>query len=324
MTTQRLIIGTRKSQLAVWQAEYVADQLRALHPGLEVTLRFVITQGDRITDKPLPEIGGKGLFTAELEAELANGDIQLAVHSLKDLPTDLDAAFVIGAIPIRASPYDVLISRSGKKLVDLPSGATVGTSSLRRIAQIKAARPDLQTATLRGNVPTRINKALASDSPYDAIVLAQAGLDRLGLADKITETLAPLILLPAPAQGALGVQCRADDTETLALLASLDHLPTRLEVTAERAFLQALDSGCRLPVAALAEFDGTTLRMAGRVLSADGKQVISVREALTPNPSPAGGRGELEQAVELGFRLAQAALEQGAGALLAVVEERLP
>ncbi len=316
MSAQPLIIGTRKSQLAVWQAEYVAAQLRIAHPGLEVTLRLVVTQGDQITDRPLPEIGGKGLFTAELEAELSSGDIHLAVHSLKDLPTDLDSAFVIGAVPVRASAYDALISRSGMKLAELPPGAVVGTSSLRRIAQIKASRPDLQTTNLRGNVPTRLNKALVADSSYEAIVLAQAGLDRLGLADKITETLDPAIMLPAPAQGALAVQCQADDSRTLALLAPLDHLPTRLAVTIERAFLQALDSGCRLPVAALAQFRGAALHLAGRVISADGTQIINV-QGQTESPTQA-------QAAELGYRLAQSALEQGAGALLAAVEERLP
>jgi len=341
MVSQKVVIGTRKSRLADWQAEHVAAQLRTLHPKLEVSLRYVVTQGDRVTDKPLPEIGGKGLFTAELEAELSNGDIHLAVHSLKDLPTSLDPIFTIGAVPMRASPYDALLSRAGHRFADLPSGALIGTSSLRRVAQIKAARPDLHTAMLRGNVPTRIDKAYLPDSPYDAIVLAQAGLDRLGLADKITEILDPSLMLPAPAQGALGIQCRANDTDTLALLAPLDYLPTRIAVEAERAFLQALDSGCRLPVAALAQFDGNLLTMTGRVISPDGDQVINVRSWAGQDMAPVPGSGastgmdgknsirsdggrELEQAAELGFRLAQSALEQGAGALLNAIEKRLP
>src|SRR5207248_1825259 len=193
----------------------------------------------------------------------------LAVHSLKDLPTDLDSRFVIGAVPQRASPYDALISRHRQKLADLPRGAIVGTSSLRRVAQLKANRPDLSILSLRGNVPTRIAKAHSADGPYDAIVLAQAGLDRLQMAGEITEILSAEVMLPAPAQGALAVQCRADDSSLRRLLEPLDHSPTRIAVEAERAFLNALDSGCRLPVAALAQLDGSTLRITGRVASLD-------------------------------------------------------
>src|SRR5713226_5576512 len=197
---QQIVIGTRHSQLALWQAEYVAEQLRALYPGLTVTLKHFETHGDRVLDKPLPEIGGKGVFTAELESALVAGEIDLAVHSLKDLPTELDSRFVIGAVPPRASPYDALISRHRQKLADLPRGAIVGTSSLRRVAQLRASRPDLSILSLRGNVPTRIAKAHSADGPYDAIVLAQAGLDRLDMADEITEILSAEVMLPAPAQ----------------------------------------------------------------------------------------------------------------------------
>jgi hydroxymethylbilane synthase len=305
----RVVIGTRKSRLALWQANYIADCLRAIHPGVEVVLHHVVTQGDRVLDRPLPEIGGKGLFTVELESALRADEIDLAVHSFKDLPTEIAEDFVIGAIPERASPYDALISRNGQSLMALPKGATVGTSSLRRSAQIKAARPDLNTASLRGNVPTRIEKARNPDGPYDAIILAAAGLDRLGLDGHITEILAPDVMLPAPAQGALAVQCRADDAAIRAMLAPLDHTVTRLTVEAERAFLNQLDSGCRLPVAALARLDGSRLTLTGRVCNLDGSQVITVR-----------GESPDNQAAALGRQLAENALKQGAGELLAAVE----
>ncbi|MEP7289990.1 MAG: hydroxymethylbilane synthase [Chloroflexota bacterium] len=315
MTQRRIVIGTRQSQLAVWQADYVTARLKTLYPDSEVVLQFFVTHGDRVIDRPLPEIGGKGVFTAELESALLAGEIDLAVHSLKDLPTDLDAAFTIGAIPERASPYDALISRTGQALAALPNGATVGTSSLRRVAQIKAARPDLKTLSLRGNVPTRINKALAADGPYDAIVLAEAGLDRLAMAGHITEILTADMMLPAPAQGALAIQCRADDTVIRSLLAPLNHLETQIAVEAERAFLNALDSGCRLPVAALAKIDGAILRLTGRVASLDGSTLITLRESIdTVNH---GG------AIALGIKLAQAALEQGAGDLLDTIRDAM-
>ncbi len=301
----RLIIGTRQSQLAVWQAEYVAARLRALHPGIEVSLQFFVTQGDRVQDKPLPQIGGKGLFTAELEAALIAGEVDLAVHSLKDLPTDLAPEFTIGAIPERASVHDVLISRAGLKLNQLPVGATVGTSSLRRSAQLKAVRPDLQIESLRGNVPTRVQKALAADGSYDAIVLAEAGLDRLNMAESITEVISPDVMLPAPAQGALGIQCRANDQIVREILAGLDHLPTRQAVEAERAFLNALDSGCRLPVAALAQIEGNILKLTGRVISLDGLEMITVEASASVNDG-----------AQLGRDLAVQALERGAGDLL--------
>ncbi len=305
----KVVIGTRKSRLALWQAEHIAGRLHALYPGVEVILRHIITQGDRVVDKPLPEIGGKGLFTAELESALRSGEIDLAVHSFKDLPTELADNFVIGAIPARASPYDALISRTGQRLATLPPGATVGTSSLRRSAQIKAIRPDLNTLPLRGNVPTRIEKARDEAGPYDAIVLAVAGLDRLGLDSAITEILAPEMMLPAPAQGALAIQCRANDTALRAMLAPLDDADTRTAVDAERAFLNQLDSGCRLPVAALGEIDGSRLSLTGRVCSLGGSRVITVRgEALS------------NQAAALGRQLAENALKQGAGELLAAVE----
>jgi len=308
----RIVIGTRQSQLALWQAEYVASRLRAQYPALEVSLQHFVTHGDRVLDRPLPEIGGKGVFTAELESALREGQIDLAVHSLKDLPTQMADDFVIGAVSERASPYDALISRAGYHLATLPQGATVGTSSLRRVAQIKAARPDLNTLQLRGNVPTRIDKARRADSAYDAIILAVAGLDRLNRDGEITEVLSPEIMLPAPAQGALAVQCRAGDSAVRELLAALDHAETRCAVEAERAFLNKLDSGCRLPVAALATINGDTVQLTGRVCNLDGSTVITV-----------SGEAAKSDALALGERLAQRALAQGAGELLAAVKESM-
>lgn len=310
-----ITIGTRQSQLARWQTEFVASQLRAFHTEIEIVLKFIVTQGDRVVDKPLPEIGGKGVFTAELEAVLLKGEIDLAVHSLKDLPTDLDSAFTIGAIPERASPFDVLISRSGQSLSDLPVAATVGTSSLRRVAQLRAARSDLNIISLRGNVPTRLDKVQAADGLYDAIVLAEAGLQRLDKTDVITEVLPPEVMLPAPAQGALAVQCRADDERIQSFLAPLDHQATRLVVEAERAFLNALDSGCRLPVAALAHFEGDVLHLTGRVISLDGTKLIMVRGQAD---------ADREHGRALGRQLAAQALAQGAGDLLDAIRKEMP
>ncbi|HVO42316.1 MAG TPA: hydroxymethylbilane synthase [Aggregatilineales bacterium] len=312
---ERLIIGTRGSRLAVWQAEYVARRLQAIEPSMDVSLKYFDTQGDRVQDRPIPQIGAKGLFTQELEEALRIGAVDLAVHSLKDLPTELSPQFVIGAVPERASVHDVLISRSGCTLDELPIGAAVGTSSLRRTAQLKSARPDLNILPLRGNVPARIEKALAGDGPYEAVVLAEAGLERLGLAGSITELLPTDVMLPAPAQGALAVQGRADDRAVLALVARLDHDETRLEVEAERAFLNRLDAGCRLPVAALARWDGASLRLISRVSSLDGTQVITVEST-----RPLAGRAE---ATAFGQQLAAEAIQHGADRLLDAVREGL-
>lgn len=299
----KLVIGTRGSRLALWQSEHVARRLRELHPGLEVELLTLSTRGDRELEKALPEIGGKGLFTAELEAALERGEADLAVHSLKDLPTEPDPRFTLGAVPERASPLEALISRGGARLAELPRGATVGTSSPRRAAQLRAARPDLRIESLRGNVPTRIQKALDPGGPYDAILLALAGLERLGLQGQVSEILPPEVVLPAPAQGALAVQARAGDEAVLELLRPLDHPPTRRAVEAERAFLRTLGSGCSLPVGALAVEENGLLRLRGRVLRPDGSQ--SLTHALE------GGDPE-----QLGAALAEALLAQGAAGLL--------
>lgn len=302
ITTLRL--GTRGSALARWQTEFIAAQLSAVWPGLTVGIEVLHTQGDRILDKPLPLIGGKGLFTAELEAALHSGAIDLAVHSLKDLPTELPSGIVIGAIPERANVHDVAVSRSGQSLAALPSGAVVGTSSRRRAAQLLHAYPQLRTADIRGNVDTRLRKALDPDGAYDAILLAAAGVERLERSAAITEVLPLDLMLPAPGQGALAVQCR-DEAGLLRLLQPLDDAATRAAVTAERAFLSALGGGCSVPVAAHARLAAGRLHLRGRVASLDGHEFVDV-----------AGDATLEDAAELGVLLATRALAQGAAQLL--------
>lgn len=276
----RLVIGTRKSALALWQSGFIQGSLEKLFPQLRVELKHIITTGDKTQDSnaAIPEIGGKGLFTAELEEALLAHEIDIAVHSLKDLPTILAPAFVIGAIPARGPEGDVVVSRFGKKLEDLPPGATVGTSSLRRSSQILNLRPDLKTLHIRGNVDTRLKKLRAEKGEYDAIVLAHAGLVRLGLEAAITHRLTFEQMLPAPGQGALAVECRADDTELLRMLSKLHDAQTAAAVTAERVFLRELGAGCNTPVAAYAfiEARGSAhyVVFRGRCLSPDGTLVL--------------------------------------------------
>lgn len=268
----RIIIGTRASKLALWQAEWVAARLRSLQPGLDVAIQCIATKGDVVSNVPLPEIGDKGLFTREIEAALRANEIQLAVHSLKDLPTEMPPGLTISAITEREDVRDILISRLGPGLSDLPPRARLGTSSTRRAAQILAYRPDLQIVNLRGNVDTRLRKAVTGE--YDAIVIAAAGLLRLGLTDRITEYLSLDVMLPAVGQGALAVQAREDDTRTLHLLAGLDHAPTRVATTAERAFLRRMGGGCHVPIAAYGEASGDALRLRGLVATPDGARVV--------------------------------------------------
>lgn len=310
---ETLRIGTRRSQLALWQTHHVRDRLQAAFPDLAIELVHMTTTGDRILDKPLPEIGGKGLFTQELETALSTGAIDLAVHSLKDLPTEMPAGFALGAILARANPFDALVSRAGYTLATLPHNATLGTSSLRRRAQLLAHRPDLKTTMLRGNVDTRVRKAHDPAGPYDAIILAVAGLERLGQQAEITEIIDAQVMLPAPGQGAVAVQCRAGDAQTLPRLAVLDDQVTRVAVTAERSFLQRLEAGCRLPVAAFATVEGDTVHLSGRVSGLDGTHTITVR-----------GDADSSAAFALGQRLADEALAQGADALLAEIRGGLP
>jgi hydroxymethylbilane synthase len=301
-----IVIGTRKSALALWQSEYIKALLMARYPELVITLKHFVTQGDRTQDAsiPLPEIGGKGLFTAELEQALRDREIDLAVHCLKDLPTALADEFVLGAIPEREAVEDVVISRSGLSLMNLPQGAVIGTSSPRRSSQLLKLRPDLKIAPIRGNVDTRIRKTRDIAGQYDAAVLARAGLNRLGLAHEASEILSCHDMLPAPGQGALGVECRADDEWLLGILRAIHHVPTEVEVTAERAFLAALEAGCNTPVAALARIvkrdGGDYVSFVGRCVSFDGTHTIEV-----------SGEADLSGSHQLGIAMAEEVLSRG-------------
>lgn len=266
-------IGTRKSQLALWQSRHVAALIEAAWPDVRCELHHVVTQGDTQLDRPLPEIGGKGLFTSELEEQLRQAQIDLAVHSLKDLPVEDAPGLTVGAIPAREDVRDVLIAPQGMSLMELPTGAVVGTSSLRRQAQILAARPDIEVRPIRGNVETRLRKV--AEGEYDAAVMAAAGLVRLGLTGAIAEWFTPELMLPAPGQGALGIQCRADDASILELLAPLDDPAARISAQCERRLLWALGGGCSAPIGAAAQWNAGagTLRLTARVATVDGKYV---------------------------------------------------
>lgn len=307
-------IGTRASALAQWQANYVAQLLRELLLDVTIETRLITTHGDRDRHTALTSMGGAGVFTAELERALLDGQIDVAVHSLKDLPTVPVEGLAIAAIPERGSIGDVLVSREGYTLDTLPDGATVGTSSRRRAAQLRHYRHDVQTQDIRGNVDTRITKALAHDSPYDAIVLAQVGLERLGLQRHISQILPIDAMLCAPGQGALAVQCR-DEPDIRAQLATIDHHPTRLAVTAERAFLNRLQGGCAVPVAAYGRVEHDRLQVRGRVNDLDGTQQIDVQSTLTLDADT-----NETDAITLGTTLAQQAIEQGADTILADIQ----
>ena len=297
-------LGTRGSALARWQTNHVADLLKNVWPDVKIEVQIITTRGDQVLDTPLPLIGGKGLFTEELERALHNGKIDFAVHSLKDLPTAVSPGLATGAIPQRAAPNDVVVSRSNQTFENLPRGATIGTSSRRRAAQLLYQRPDLQILDIRGNVETRIKKTLADDGPYDATILAQAGVERLGHLDVVTEILPLDFMLPAPGQGALGIQCR-EEAQSLDVLHPIVHQPTQLAVTAERAFLEALGGGCSVPVAAYAQVVDDRMSMRGRVTAIDGTKQVDVEATVAVGD-------DLGRAAELGTNLAQQAIEQGA------------
>ena len=305
-----LILGTRTSTLARWQTDRVISLLQAVWPGLVCEIRPFQTQGDKILDKPLPQIGGKGLFTAELEAALLAGEIDIAVHSLKDLPTDNPPGLTIGAITDRADARDGLVARDRLTLTTLPPGALVGTSSVRRQAQLLTRRPDLRVASIRGNVETRLRKVL-QDHLYDATILAAAGLERLGLTDHVTEWFEPGTMLPAPGQGALAIQCRSDDQATLTLLAAIEDEAVRTAVTAERTFLNVLESGCSAPVGAFATVTGSAIQLNALVAAPSGQQLIQVQ-------------GQGTDPHQLGQQLAQEAKQQGADQILARLQTGLP
>ncbi len=273
MAANKLIIGSRGSKLALWQANHIADRLRGQHSGLEVSIEVIKTKGDKILDVSLNKIGGKGLFTKELEEAILRRDVDLAVHSLKDLPTEIPDGLEAAVITHRQYGADALLCRQHEGLNEMPAGAVVGTSSLRRKVQLAALRPDLVFNDLRGNVDTRIRKL--EEGLYDAIVLAQAGLMRLGLEQKITEILDSKSVLPAAGQGALALEYRQGDQRTLGLLSFLDHEPTRHEVSAERDFLGRLGGGCQVPIGAHAVTrDDGSLLLRGMISDLEGKKIM--------------------------------------------------
>ncbi|MEZ2903822.1 hydroxymethylbilane synthase [Acinetobacter terrestris] len=298
-----LKIATRQSPLALWQAEHIRARLEALHADLKVELVTFVTQGDKILDTPLAKIGGKGLFVKELEAALLDGRADLAVHSMKDVPMALPEGLSLAVICEREDPLDAFVSNTYNSFDELPQGAKVGTSSLRRKTQILKQRPDLNIIDLRGNVGTRLSKL--DSGLYDAIILASAGLKRLGLAERIRHTLQPEISLPAVGQGALGLECRATDQGVLDLILPLLHAETDTCVRAERAFNAYLEGGCQVPIAGYATLNQGQLHIEGRVGSVDGVTLLKVQLSGAP-----------EQAEQLGVNLAQKLLEQGAGDLL--------
>ena len=298
-----LVLGTRGSRLAVWQAEWVQARLKEIAPDVTVTLQRIKTSGDKILDVPLAKIGGKGLFVKEIEDSLLQGTIDLAVHSMKDVPTALPEGLDIVCVPEREDPRDALISRDGTPLDRLPQGARVGTSSLRRQAQLLHRRPDLKIEMLRGNLDTRLRKL--REGQFEAIVLAAAGLKRMGWDGQITECLAHEVSLPAIGQGALGLEGRRDDLFLREVVAALEHPPTRAAVTAERALLDRLEGGCQVPIAAHATLAGDRLRLEGLVASVDGRRIVQDRT-----------EGPVAEAREIGLRLGEQLLRQGGEAIL--------
>ncbi|QOW44766.1 hydroxymethylbilane synthase [Acinetobacter piscicola] len=298
-----LKIATRQSPLAMWQAEHIRDRLEQLHPQLQVELVTFVTQGDKILDTPLAKIGGKGLFVKELEAALLDGRADLAVHSMKDVPMQLPEGLELAVICEREDPFDAFVSNHYAKFEDLPQGAKLGTSSLRRKCQVLKQRPDLDVIDLRGNVGTRLSKLDAEQ--YDAIILASSGLKRLGLHDRIRHTLAPEVSLPAVGQGALGLECRSHDEAVLDLIMPLMHHDTNVCVRAERAFNAYLEGGCQVPIAGYATVQQQQIQLEGRVGSPDGQTLLVQRV-----------QGAEDQAEQLGVELAKALLTLGAGDLL--------
>lgn len=301
-----LKIATRQSPLALWQAEHIKARLQDLHPGLVVELVKFVTQGDKILDTPLAKIGGKGLFVKELENALLDGRADLAVHSMKDVPMDLPENLTLAVICERENPFDAFVSNQYLTLDDLPQGARLGTSSLRRKSQIQAYRPDLTIIDLRGNVGTRLGKLDAGE--YDAIILATAGLKRLQLESRIKQILPPDLSLPAVGQGALGLECRSNYQAVLTLIAPLSDASTNICIRAERAFNRTLQGGCQVPIAGFAVLENDQLFMQGRVGSPDGQQLLKAEISGAP-----------AQAEQLGQQLAQRLLDQGAGELLAAL-----
>ena len=302
-------IATRSSPLAIWQAEYVQRRLEALHEGLQVELVRIKTQGDKILDTPLAKIGGKGLFVKELEQAMMDGRADIAVHSMKDVPMELPEGFVLPVICEREDPFDAFVSNHYHSLDDLPEGARVGTSSLRRSAQLKALRPDLVVESLRGNVQTRLGKL--DDGQFDAILLAAAGLKRLGMESRIRLSLPAETCLPAVGQGAVGIECREEDEQTQALLAPLNDTDTWDRVVAERAMNRRLEGGCQVPIAGYALLEADQIWLRGLVASEDGTRVLRAEI-----------RGSRADGDALGKAVATSLLEQGADVILGEIYQR--
>jgi hydroxymethylbilane synthase len=303
----RLVIGTRGSALARWQADHVMAELKRLHPGIEIEQKIIVTEGDRFQTGPVIELGGKGVWVKEIEAGLLEGTIDLAVHSLKDVPAALASGLTLAAIPPRADPRDVVVSRDGTLLAGLPAGSRLGTSSLRRVCQVRALRSDLRIEVLRGNVDTRLRKV--AEGVVDAAVLAAAGLDRLGLAARITERLSTETMLPAIGQGALAIETRASDARVLGLCRALSDRSAEITVAAERALLAGLGAGCRTPVAGHATVEGDVVTLRGLVGRPDASEML--RDEV---------KGPAAAAAALGTELANRLRDRGADRILAELE----
>lgn len=303
MSEDILRIATRKSPLALWQAHYVSNMLQHHHPELKIELVTMVTQGDKILDTPLAKVGGKGLFVKELEVGMLEGRADIAVHSMKDVPVEFPTGLHLAVICEREDPRDAFVCNNFKSLEELPQGARLGTSSLRRQSQIAALRPDLKIIDLRGNVNTRLKKL--DDGEYDAIILAAAGLKRLEFEDRITQFIGTDVCLPAIGQGAVGIECRSDDARVHNLIAPLNDNKTQIRVTAERAMNERLHGGCQVPIAGYAEFEHGLIMLRGLVGQVDGKKIIRGDIA-----------GPAENAEELGVVLAEDLLSRGADKIL--------
>ena len=303
MKVHKIVIGSRGSQLALWQANWVKAELERLHSNVDINIRVITTSGDKIQDVPLAKIGGKGLFVKEIEEALLAKEVDLAVHSMKDVPMELPAELVVSVITKRESPLDALISKNGERLVNLPQGATIGTSSLRRSSQLLKYRADFKIYPLRGNVDTRLRKVKTGN--YDAIILASAGLNRLGWTSHITEEISEEILLPAMGQGALGIETRLEDTKTYDFISPLNHKQTNYAVTAERALVGRLDGGCQVPIGAYAKVENNLISLKGLVASLDGKTIYTSENT-----------GPVDDAINIGQELGSRLLKMGANEIL--------
>ena len=303
MKAHNIVIGSRGSQLALWQANWVKSELECLHDNVDIDIRIIATSGDIIQDVPLAKIGGKGLFVKEIEEALLANEIDLAVHSMKDVPMELPTELGISVITKRENPLDALISKNGEKLADLPQGATIGTSSLRRSSQLLKYRDDFKIHPLRGNVDTRLRKV--EEGKYDAILLASAGLNRLGWANRITEEISHDILLPAMGQGALGIETRLDDTKIYDLISTLNHEQTHYAVSAERSLVGRLDGGCQVPIGAYARVEKGLITLKGLVASLDGEIIYKLENV-----------GPVDDAINIGQELGAQLLKMGANEIL--------